>query len=123
MVKPNELYTATARPIGGAGASAYLCATMVPTNLRRYIYYFEAHLASLSVGTTRVQLVQQAATGAPVASGAQDWFQFNARNAGFWKPDELKEDSLPLAIVEASCRTLARSNHTAHVKIIYAEGA
>jgi len=120
MVKREELLIATARATGLSGA--YIPTAMVPSGLKRYIYYFEAMVDPAAVGTTRARLQRIAATGAPVASADMHWFNFMTRGEQAWFPDELKEDSLPIAVIEASCRTMFRPNHTARAKILYTEG-
>jgi len=90
---------------------------MVPSGRRRYIYYFEA-MVGTTFGTTRAILEQVAATGAAAGS------VHTTRGEQAWFPDELKENSLPLAIIEASCRSRLRATaaHTVRAKILYVEG-
>lgn len=121
MVKPGELYTATVTC--PTGTATFICATIVPSNMRRYIYYFEAHVITAAIGTSIAILRSSAATTAPGIGGNLDWFQFIARGQQFWKPDQLNENSLPLAIVEASCRSQIFAIQTTSARIIFAEGA
>lgn len=121
VFKRNELVIATC----SASASALCEGAIIPSNMRRYILHWEAHMQSAAVGTARIMLSQAAGTGAPVNSMQLDWFRFSARAQQAWRPDEWKEDSLPIAILEASCHTLIRSDvaHSFRAKVLYAEGA
>lgn len=120
MVKREELMVATVRATGASGE--YIPTAIVPSGLKRYIYYYEAVVESGAVGTARARLVRVAGTGAPVSSADMHWFNFTTRGEQAWFPDELKEDSLPIIAIESSCRTKFRADHTARAKILYVEG-
>jgi len=106
MVRREELLIATAFASPGASI-AYFPATIVPSGRRRYIYYFEAMIGT-TFGTARAILEEWGATTAPTSALQNTaihmhWFNFTTRGEQAWYPDELKEDSLPIAIIEASC--------------------
>jgi len=120
MVKREELLIATARAT--ATGPAWIPAAIVPSGLKRYIYYFEAMVDPTAIGTARARLQRIPGTGAPVATADIHWFNFTTRGEQAWYPDELKEDSLPIAVIEASCHTRFNINHSGRAKILYVEG-
>lgn len=120
VFKRHEVQVATCN----ATASALAEAAIVPTNMRRYILHWMAQTTPTAVGSGVVALCQAAGTGAAAASMQLDWFQFTVRGQQAWRPDEWMEDSLPIAIIEASCHTLIRNlqAHSFRAKVLYVEG-
>lgn len=91
MINPDELRT-TVATVGAAPANI---GTAVPQNMRRYIYRIKATNIFAGVNLLTLSKQENGVVLAPI-----DYVQSVLFGDVFPDPDELKEDSAPLYIVE-----------------------
>lgn len=88
--------------------------TVVPSNMRRYIY--RVKVQDDSGAANLVEVKKQIP---PAAAEVVDQFRLVTPNETYVDPDELREDALPLYILEAGCHMRAVGTGNASLLLEY----
>jgi len=95
-------------------ATGEAATSVVPANMRRYIY--RVKVQDDSAAPNLVELKKQIL---PAAAEVVDQFRLVLASESYVDPDELKEDALPLYILEAGCHMRAVGTGVASMLLEY----